>query len=361
MSFSLPSLNPLDSWNSQGCFRIGDLEGNLHSSSTFQTSLLCESNCERKAFVGITGTSCYCGDSLSGESVDISNCGIVCNSQGLENCGGDGYVFVYQNNTPEKVDDPESLVETLTATTVGTTSRLLTFSLATLTRTSLATEISSLPDSLLEQVESTSSELDSSLLPSTSQQLSATTVVSTFFPNSQSTAVITSIILASQSINSSPTESVAPAPTSKSVSAGTIAGAVVGSVAGLLLILAIILFFLYRRRKNNDDDIEDDFILSGPKKMEQTPNPFLLAGGYKFDNNQNDHFIGVPSSSSDDSTYGHSRQTSQAFNDQSLDNFYYDEGNQLSRPKIGSRKLSIGSLPDIRGNNRSLKVVNGEE
>ena len=84
-----------------------------------------------------------------------------------------------------------------------------------------------------------------------------------------------------------------------SVSGGTIAGAVVGSVCGVAAIAGLIfLFCWYRRRKQDQDDFDDQFTLSGPKAdMTQTTggggipildsNPFLLAGGYNnFDTSQ---------------------------------------------------------------------------
>jgi hypothetical protein len=140
------------------------------------------------------------------------------------------------------------------------------------------------------------------------------------------------------------------------------------------LIAGIIFFFLRRRlRGDSDSDVEDDFILSGPGNEKNNlnpppvasePNPFLLAGGYKFGNDQQSQFVGVPSSISDNSTsFGHSRQTSQlhggtnSFNSHG-EEFYYDDGSHLQRPTMGSKKLSAGSLPDIMGGTRSLKVVN---
>lgn len=386
MADSLPTVDSLDSWSSTGkCYPKSSLSGTTAAGvSTFQTSLLCESNCKRSAVVAISGTSCFCSNVLpnAADAVDISNCDITCNSLGNENCGGNDYYFVYENSNPQTVISPSS---SLSSTT--TSSRTSTSISSNLQKSSSSSSPSSSLSSLSQDA----------LTSSSSSSNDIKTITSTFTPDPNYTAVIISTTIVTPSAthsssSNSGSSTKTPSSDSKSVSGGTIAGAVVGSVAGAALIVAAIFFLLMWRRKHaNDSDVEDDFILSGPneKNMSQdvnssiAPNPFLLAGGYKFDDEQmqNHHddssqqFVGVPSSISDNSTsYGHSRQTSQLHGGsygsqhgggdyQSSDDVHYVDDNSnnntmLSRPRIGSRKLSNGSLPDIKGNTRSLKVVN---
>lgn len=145
----------------------------------------------------------------------------------------------------------------------------------------------------------------------------------------------------------------------------------------------------WRRKRSDDEDYDDEFTLSGPEKTgfpaplpppQLTANPFLIAGGYNFDVDQNGHANGSPNSTS----MGHSREASQAaagfghgyhnlneghsggehsFNSDSNNNntndFTFLDPPADSPPELGRRRLSVGSLPDIIARQPgSLKVVN---
>lgn len=139
---------------------------------------------------------------------------------------------------------------------------------------------------------------------------------------------------------------------SKSLSGGSIAGIVVGSVAGVGLAAAGFIF-LYCYRKRNGEDNDDEFTLSAPNERGSLndihqPNPFVITNGAP--NQHQDGSLG---------TNLYSLETSVP--DDYFRNSYAAPATMqhTDRPsnEYGRRRLSDSSLPDMAASN-PLKVVN---
>ncbi|KAK6203329.1 uncharacterized protein RJT21DRAFT_113237 [Scheffersomyces amazonensis] len=414
-----------------GCYASSDVQALTYNNAyTFQSSGYCEQQCANSRVAAlINGKYCYCGDESPSSSNQVSstNCNVACQGYPYENCGGNGYYMVYVN---AQVQDSES--SSAQGTTTGTTSSSTGTSSAT-SSTSTTNPQSSTPATSTNSPTSTSSTTSSS--SSTSQN--KITIVSTLTTDPSGSAIesiIYKTVIADPSPTDSASQSSSASPTSSSstpsgsdssdssksshskshskLSAGGIAGVVIGGLAGLGLIIGAIVFFLWRKRRNSDDDYEEDDYSMSPHALDEKaaiggfepppppmvgPNPFLLSAGYNhFDTSQqqpqaqgdNKHYSTSSGTQSDressqgftilggganaNGSNGHSRSGSRvinhsndpSFNSMVGQEFDFSNGNgnpatAFQQPEFGRRRLSNGSLPDmIARQPGSLKVVN---
>ncbi|RLV96466.1 Cell wall integrity and stress response component 3 [Spathaspora sp. JA1] len=352
---SLISSTYADQWTSLGCFPKSEVSGSSEGSYIYQSSGNCEQECAGKRIAAlINGNQCYCADSDPSNKVDNKNCNKPCSGYGVEMCGGTNYFTVYVNSDVDNEGDNNS------SSSKGSNS----------------SKTSSNGSSSTNNDQSTSSGGSS-----TTQSQSETTVVSTYTDSSgpgDPSVIYKTVIQTpsqtptdpSETETSEPTETNSPSDKdkkqSKAVSGGTIAGAVVGGVAGVGIIAALIFLFIRYRRKKEEDEFDDIFTVGPVNKndMSQTGppplDPFSISGGYsnhpssrRYSQQDTKHL----------SVYGHDYKSSSGTSN--VENMYSDEfaftENNLSPSQLeyGRRKLSTGSLPDmIDRRPGSLKVVN---
>lgn len=140
------------------------------------------------------------------------------------------------------------------------------------------------------------------------------------------------------------------------ISGGSIAGIVVGCVAGVAII-GLLFLWLWKRRRQNEDDEDDFFSNNKENSFNEKSNPFsagsgaagIAGAGVAGHNHNNSNTTRSYSTSNDD-----------AFFDPPSQHELDSPSHYLQPPNdYGRRRLSDGSLPDmVQRNPTSLKVVN---
>lgn len=395
----IPLITPIfaDVWADPECYAKSDVDVGGGKVYEYQSSGHCKQQCVGKRIAAlIGGDTCVCGNvAPSSKKVDLKNCNIKCIGYPEEVCGGSKYYTVYvnreldddedgdNNDDDDDDDDEEGASKSKGNDETSSSSK------------PASTRSTSSQDSTTKSSDKSTTD-ESSSIPQTTVLSTVTSgdeplvITKTIYHTPSSTTKASST-----NSESEPTASddVDDSSDKNKLSSGGIAGAVVGAVGGLGLIIGLIFLFLRYKRKKDEDDFDDLFTLSGPKNdMVQppslSPNPFLFAGGYNFDTSQQQqqqqqhqqqplqHSQLQPTSRVTSTIYGHDYKNSssggsaadRSYNDQSdvgyvLDPNYVGPGSppypyDMTQPELGKRKLSAGSLPDMIAQPGGLKVVN---
>ncbi|WBW72563.1 plasma membrane-associated serine-rich cell wall sensor Wsc1 [Schizosaccharomyces osmophilus] len=201
------------------------------------------------AFVAVREKNCYCGNTLTAQKVDSSNCNKVCPGWDQFKCGGDLYWSVYLTGS--------GILHTSSSQSSSSTSSTHSSSKTSSTPSSTTSSTSSSAPS--------SKPTSSSHSPSSSQSSSRITSPSSsssHMPTTFSSSYVRSVTPSPTSSSSSSTGSPNGSQGSKmnnSLNTGAIVGIVIGCVAfAVVIALCICLYFWYRKfkaRMNAKDDI----------------------------------------------------------------------------------------------------------
>ncbi|ODQ64994.1 hypothetical protein NADFUDRAFT_83116 [Nadsonia fulvescens var. elongata DSM 6958] len=329
----------------EGCYSSSGSLTFKNTDSVGQTSKTCYATCEGKKYMGLTeGNQCWCGDSApsSSDKINTSSCNLQCPGY-RERCGGTSVFFVFLRGSSQYPDSDLSYIagsdssSSLVSTSSTASSTQKTSSSNTIT-SNLSNTINSIASQSSRFTTSspstdTSSSSSSSTQASSSGELGYTLRTST---TGGVTVVITATVTNGPSSSSSSganndnnsSDKVPEKNSGSSVSGGTIAGAVIGAIAGLALIAGLV-FFLLRRRAQNRYDRE----ASSPHGI---PDPF----GDDVDNKMNAFGVGGVGDGNDGFM--------------SID--------QRLNPVMLNRRLSEGSLADDQDYSRKiLRVANPED
>ncbi|KAK6720769.1 hypothetical protein SNK05_003865 [Fusarium graminearum] len=223
-----PFVNPgVDGYTSIGCYTEATSGRALPNGRGIDSPTVaeCVDACSSGNFVyaGVEyGGECYCGNTFSDGSVPapIADCGMLCNGNSSEYCGGPNRLNVYQVNSAYSASLPtSSSTSSSSSSTSSSTSSSSSTSLSTSTSTSTSTSStsSSISTSSTSSSTSTTSTSTSSTTTSSSTKTSSTTTSST----SSSSSTSTSTSLSTSSSSSSLTGNVAGGANAASTSTST--------------------------------------------------------------------------------------------------------------------------------------------
>ncbi|RKP32472.1 hypothetical protein METBISCDRAFT_21456 [Metschnikowia bicuspidata] len=317
-----------------GCYLQSDIQLllTLKGDYLYQSISYCQELCGLSYVAALlNGKSCYCGLTapLSALKKDSSKCNMPCHGFPKENCGGDGYFQVYINGA-----------------TTGSSQ------VASTSSSSATTTSSSLGSSSTSQRTSSTGDGGNNKI---SGLVTTSVYTTTFNGLTDSVIEVTTTISGSSSSSSKPTslQSSSP-PTSNSMNGGQIAGAVVGSIAGVLIIGALAYFFW---RNNKNDDLDDvHFFDIGKKDARMRGFDSVIPNNYLENLGGVDGVAAAGHHTHSTSDTSHSYSSNPEALHYAGDR---DELPTLREENFGRRRLSDGSLPDMvaRGPG-SLKVVN---
>lgn len=137
------------------------------------------------------------------------------------------------------------------------------------------------------------------------------------------------------------------------MSGGQIAGAVVGSIAGAIILGALAVFFIWKRRRSDDED-EEDFFDLGDKDARMRGFDSVIPNSYSGN-------VAVAGAAAGVHTHSNS-DTSNSYGSNPDDFHYSGPRDEFVDPPedLGRRRFSDGSLPDMVAKGPgSLKVING--
>lgn len=341
-------------FSSAGCYAQSDIQLllSLQGDYLYQSTSYCQQLCDKYYIAAlINGKSCYCGLTLplADSKQDDSNCNTPCQGYGLLNCGGSNYFQVYVNGG---VTGSSQVLSSSSAASSSASSSSNQGSLS-LQNSQSSSASSSSP---LSSVKSATSSARGSSSGKT--QGSVTTFVSTTTQagsGSNSVIEVTTTVGGSSSVISptSSSSSLSQPSLSKKMSGGAIAGAAVGSIAGVALIAAGIIFLLWKRRRDNDNE-EEDFFDMGDKDARMRGFDSVIPNTYTGNADAIESSAGNHTHSASDTSNSYSTHP---------DAFHYSEQrDEFADPReedFGRRRLSDGSLPDMVAKGPgSLKVVN---
>ncbi|KAF1344565.1 hypothetical protein BDV97DRAFT_372958 [Delphinella strobiligena] len=302
-----------------------DLQTNI-----YQSNGLCHDQCVADyAFAIVQYQSCWCSNYAPADTVDVSECNSECPGYPAESCGNNddgyyGYISLALSPSGTTGGSSSSATSTQTSSSQQSSTTQQTVSLEVFPFSKqitsdcyfpAASHPSLLPHSSFSFLAavfflpfSRERKSKSSQASTTSESSSSTSSSSTPSPTTTSSAS-TSLFIAATTAASSPvdgtrttlvstqvltisgapvTQTVTSTPmvanpgadqekaTKHSVSSGTIAGAVVGSVLGVALLLAGIFFFCWRRRRSGTS--EADSTASARRKMERNTSVLSKTG-----------------------------------------------------------------------------------
>lgn len=332
ISFFIFLTSAEDVFSYSGCYLSSSLQSmglTSKGSYTWQSPSYCEGQCSGSAFIALSGGgNCYCGSDtnlLSVSKQSESNCNTGCYGWPAAMCGNSAgdYMNVYVNK--DKVNTLSSSSSSASASTFDTTlttsseftgSMLhshssLSLSGSVFVFTSMLSQGSNLPKSTTSVQASTNnqfSESSSVITTSTLAQASSsiTSSISSTTNSVSSTQLTTkivtkSVITTSNKVQrtiivtaSSVVETVVTTASASTyyngtmplknksaspLSGGTIAGIVVGCVAGVVIIIALVVFyFLYMKRHSKNDvlDIEESKQYQPYSFGDQDANPIII-------------------------------------------------------------------------------------
>ncbi|KAK8161707.1 hypothetical protein IWX90DRAFT_278057 [Phyllosticta citrichinensis] len=242
---------------------------NFQDTFTFQSNGHCYNECKEKfAFAIVQGKNCWCSNYAPSDQEDPTKCDTTCPGYGYENCGNSddnlyGYIRAdtpisgtVAASTAAKTSDqssatfvpPTTRVDTKTVAVDHTVSKLITVipspSFTSTSTTPSSTQTSESSGESTSSAATTESSAKSESTLSTSVKFSS--AVTSVTVVTQGGNVITQTVTSVPGANST---SAGSRPASKnSVSGGQVAGAVVGGLAGVALIVGIATWILLRRR-----------------------------------------------------------------------------------------------------------------
>ncbi|KAK8212392.1 hypothetical protein IWZ01DRAFT_264749 [Phyllosticta capitalensis] len=311
--------------------------GNFQDTYTFQSNGHCYNECEKYAFAIVQGKNCWCSNYAPSAQEDVSKCDTTCPGYGYESCGNsDDNLYGYI-----RADAPIS--GTVAASTAAKTSAE-----PSSTQTSESTKSSPSAAATTESSESSSSESTLSTSIKSSSAITQVTVVT------QGGNVITQTVTSVPGANDTSTGS--GSSTKASVSGGQIAGAVIGGLAGIALIVGIATWFLLRHRRNAQAGSEEDADGNHPPQR----NVSTLSRTGLLKSAEKDYSATLPpintrNSSNDPSDsmtpISERRNSRPLFHDQRLNPFPFMENDNGSH-------ASIISIEDNRDYTRTLNVRN---
>ncbi|GEQ72242.1 hypothetical protein JCM33374_g5929 [Metschnikowia sp. JCM 33374] len=389
-----------DSFSDFGCFAQTDISSVLTSEGSYiyQTPSYCQQLCAgSKVAAVMNGKFCYCGMTVPASSLqaDSSKCNVPCQGYGTITCGGSGFLEVFVNG-----DVAGSTMSTSSSTSTTSSSTSTSTSTPTTTSTTpTSTSSTSTSSKTTNEDTTTSSTSSASSTSSTSRTGGGSSSFSTASPSSSSfqsasksssgsgnggpTTIVStvtsspggsgsSVVEITKTVGSSSSSSAGsnsngassnPNGSQKStkVSGGTIAGAVVGSIAGLVFLFGLF-FLIFRWKKNRDAEEDDeDFFDVGNKRAQAgnfdsvPPNTFTSGGGAAGQTRAatvGGHAHNI--SATDRSYSSNAEDVFYYSNDADRENYFPSNGEEYGR-----RRLSNGSLPDMLTRNPgSLQVVN---
>ncbi|KAK7538540.1 uncharacterized protein J3D65DRAFT_552307 [Phyllosticta citribraziliensis] len=195
---------------------------NFQDTYTFQSNGHCYNECkENFAFAIVQGKNCWCSNYAPSDQKDTTKCDTTCPGYGYESCGNsDDNLYGYiRADTPISGTAAASTAAKTSAQSSASTSSAATAESSAKSESTLSTSIKS------------------------SSAVTSVTVVT------QGGNVITQTVTSVPGANSTSADSRDSRPASRnSVSGGQIAGAVVGGLAGVALIVGIATWILLRRR-----------------------------------------------------------------------------------------------------------------
>lgn len=208
---------------------------NFKDTYTFQSNGHCYNECKDTfAFAIVQGKNCWCSNYAPSDQKDTAKCDTTCPGYGYETCGNSDdnlYGYIRADTPISGTVDASTAAKTSAQSSATQTSESSTSSAAT-------TESSAKSESTL----STSAK--------SSSAVRSVTVVT------QGGNVITQTVTSVPGANSSTSADSRPS-SRNSVSGGQIAGAVVGGLAGVALIVSIATWILLRRRNAQNAGRED--------------------------------------------------------------------------------------------------------
>ncbi|KAK8158152.1 hypothetical protein BC567DRAFT_28529 [Phyllosticta citribraziliensis] len=243
---------------------------NFQDTYTFQSNGHCYNECkENFAFAIVQGKNCWCSNYAPSDQKDTTKCDTTCPGYGYESCGNsDDNLYGYIRadtpisgtaaaSTAAKTSaqssatsvPPTTRVDTKTVAVDHTVSKLITV-IPSPSSTSTSTTPSSTSESSAESTSSAATAESSAKSESTlSTSIKSSSAVTSVTVVTQGGNVITQTVTSVPGANSTSADSRDSRPASRnSVSGGQIAGAVVGGLAGVALIVGIATWILLRRR-----------------------------------------------------------------------------------------------------------------